>query len=224
MAIRLNLLAEAQAADQQRRRDPVKRALVAAVLLIALMLVWSSSLQLKLMLARSDLSRAEAQMGARANQYKHVLDNQKQLNETRDRLDALQHLATNRFLSANLLNALQHATLEDVQLRHLGIDQSYTAAQLIKPRAPGDHSPSVPQPAVAERIVMALDACDTSPNPGDQINRFKEVVAANPFFHELLELTNAVSLKNLSSPQLSPATGKSCVLFTLECRGRERIR
>ena len=59
MPIRLNLLAEAQAAEEARRRDPVKRAILAAAFLVAIMLAWSSWLQGRAMLASNQLSREE---------------------------------------------------------------------------------------------------------------------------------------------------------------------
>ncbi len=45
------------------------------------MLVWSSFLQLRITLARSEVTRIEAQMGARTNEYRGVLDNQKKTAE-----------------------------------------------------------------------------------------------------------------------------------------------
>ena len=57
MPIHLNLLAEAQAAEEERRRNPVKRAIWIAILFVVLILVWSSSLQLKAILIRSEVSR-----------------------------------------------------------------------------------------------------------------------------------------------------------------------
>ncbi|MGA2867418.1 MAG: hypothetical protein ABSF95_23335 [Verrucomicrobiota bacterium] len=224
MPIRLNLLAEAQAAEEMRRRDPVKRALVVAVVFISLMLMWSSSLQLKVMLAKSSLNRVEGQIGARTNQYRNVLDNEKKIKEIKDRLGALQHLAANRFLNANLLNALQHAMVDDVQLLHLRLEQTYAAIEPPKPPSGQDHGARATVPAVTERIVLTLGARDSSPNPGDQINKFKEVVACHPYFREMLDKTNAITLKNFSLPLVAAATGKPCVLFSLECRYQEKTR
>jgi hypothetical protein len=55
MPIKINLLAEAQIAEDLRRSDPVKRAIFIGALLVALALVWSSSLQLEAMIAKSEL-------------------------------------------------------------------------------------------------------------------------------------------------------------------------
>jgi hypothetical protein len=221
MPIRINLLAETLAAEDMRRRDPVQRAIVVAVLLVAAMLVWASSLSLKSMLARSDLAQIEAQMGSRTNTYRHVLDDQRQLAEFKGRLSALQHLATNRFLNGTMLNALQHVSADDLRLLRLKTEQTYTA-----PAAPATASGSTPAPpqTVTEHIVLTLDASDSSPNPGDQIGKFKDMVASNAYFQDMLEHTNAVALKSYSLPQISHGTGRPCVQFTLECRYPDKTR
>jgi len=220
MPIRLNLLAEAQEAEEMRRRDPIKRAVIAGLVLVSLVLMWSSSLQLRIMLARGESGRTDGRISQRTNDYRLLLQSQAKVSQIAERLAALERLSTNRFLNATVLDALQRATIDDVHLLRLKIDQNFASVEAPKPR-PG----AVAAPAkVIERIVVTLDANDSSPNPGDQINKFKETVAANPYFHGMLDVTNAITLKNLSAPQVSLATGKTCVLFTLECRFRERIR
>jgi hypothetical protein len=224
MPIRLNLLAEAQAAEEMRRRDPVKRALWLAALLIALMLVWSSYLQLRATLTNSDLTRVEAQVGSRTNEFKQILDNQTKLVEIDGRLRVLRQMASNRFLNGTLLNALQQTTVEDMQLVHLQVDQLYTLAEGTKART-NDNNIVIPgKPRTStEKIVVNLDGIDSSSNAGDQVNRFKYALATNAYFKEMLAKTNAVSLKNLVQ-QVAPVTGKPCAMFTLECRYPEQTR
>src|SRR5439155_15688967 len=125
MPIRLNLLAEAQAAEDLRRRDPVKRALWVGALLTSLMLAWSSWLQLKAMSAGQELGRAQAQTSAFTNDYKHVLENQRKADDIKQKLSALRQLSASRFLQASLLNSLQQPNVEDVQLVHFKSEQSY---------------------------------------------------------------------------------------------------
>ena len=108
MPIRLNLLAEAQAAEDLRRRDPVKHAIWLAGLLVALMLVWSSGLYLKAMIARRALGRVEGQITVRTNDFQQVLDFRNKTGDIETKLAALVQLATNRFLNGTLLNALLH--------------------------------------------------------------------------------------------------------------------
>src|SRR5579863_1279865 len=110
MPIRLNLLAEAQAAEDMRRRDPVKRAIWIGVLLLACMLGWSSSVQLKAMLANTELGRVEAQLNSHTNAYQQVLVHENKATEIRRRISSLKQLAAGRFLNGTLLNALQQTT------------------------------------------------------------------------------------------------------------------
>lgn len=228
MPIRLNLLAEAQAAEEMRRRDPVKRAIWVGAILVSLMLAWSSSLQLKAMLAASAAGSVEAQMNSHSNSYKVVLDNLKKTDEVRTKIVALYELSTNRFLQGNLLNALQQTNADDVQLLHLKLDQSYAVVEATKPRTNENNRVIPGKPGSAtEKIVLMLDGFDASANPGDQVSTYKKAVATHPYFRSLLGRTNEVNLKNMSPPEIMPiagSVGKACVLFTLECRLQEKTR
>jgi hypothetical protein len=62
MPIRLNLLAEAQAAEEARRKDPVKRVIWIGVLLMSVLMAWSLSLQFKNIMGKKDLSRIAEDM------------------------------------------------------------------------------------------------------------------------------------------------------------------
>jgi hypothetical protein len=219
MPIRLNLLAEAQAAEEMRRRDPVKRSLWMAGLVIALMLAWSSFLQLRLTLANSEITKIEAQMSARTNEFRQILDNQKKTVEMDNKLNLLRQLAANRFLNGTLLNALQKTTVDDAQLVRLRVDQSLITVPGTKTRT-NEHNVVVKgrPPSTTEKTVLNLEGLDLSPNPGDQVNRFKDMLIANSYFKNMLTKTNPVNLKSLSPPQLAPVSGKPCVTFNLECR------
>jgi hypothetical protein len=228
MPIRLNLLAEAQAAEEMRRRDPVKRTIWVGVFLVSLMLAWSSTLQFKTMVAANEASRLEAQMNSNSNSYKVVLDDLKRKDELQSKVLALYQLSSNRFLQGNLLNALQQTNADDVQLLHLKLDQSYAVVEATKPRTNENNRIIPGKPGTAtERIVLMLDGFDASANPGDQVTTYKRAVASHPYFRTLLGKTNDVNLKNLSPPELMPiagTVGKACVLFTLECRMQEKTR
>jgi predicted PurR-regulated permease PerM len=125
MPIRINLLAEAQALEDLRRRDPVKRAIAGGVILVLLVLAWSISIQLKVAMAHRELRNLNSQLSTRTNEFQQVLANQRQLIEANRKLSMLQSMATNRLLHGTLLNALQEATLDDVQLMRLRTDQAY---------------------------------------------------------------------------------------------------
>ena len=178
MPIHINLLAEDQVAEDLRRRDPVKRAIYAGSFLVVLALVWSSSLQLEVVIDKSELNKVQAQIQQHTNEWQGVLDNQKRISDARNRLAALQKLNKARFLQGNFLNALQKLNYEGVQLASVKVKQTYF----------GDSAPHAetekgrPAPArnstATEKIILSIDARDVSVSPGDQVNKFKESVAA----------------------------------------------
>lgn len=224
MPIRLNLLAEAQAAEEQRRKDPVKRAIWVGVLLTALALAWASSLQLKALVSNSAISTIAAKMNACTNDYKVVVEMQKKNGEMTQKLTALHTLTTNRFLNGTLLNALQKTTVDNVQFVHLKLNQSYLLAEETKPKTNGSRVIPGSPAKITEKLVLTLDGSDSSPNPGEQVARMKDTISTSSYFQENLDQTNPILWKNSSSPQISADTGKAVVTFTLECRYFEKTR
>ena len=225
MPIRLNLLAEAQAAEEERRRDPVKRAAWVSALIIVVILVWSSSLQLKAILIHSEVTRLEAQISSQDKEYRVVLDNQNKAADVKYKLEALRNLSAGRLLQGTFLNALQKTTVDDVQLLRLRLDQSYAFFEGTKTRTNDDKAIIPGKPATStEKILLTLEGTDSCANPGDQLNKYKAALAANPYFEQVLLKTNGINLKNLSPPQTAAWNGKRSAMFTLECRFPEKTR
>src|SRR6266508_1741268 len=126
MPIRINLLAEQQAADELRRRDPVKRATWFCGLVVGVMVVGSGYLQDRLISARGEVSRYESEWRKLESAYKKVSANMEAAAEAERKWAALQTLATNRFLWANPLNALQFVmvAVDEVQITALKTSQT----------------------------------------------------------------------------------------------------
>lgn len=216
MPIRINLLAEAKAAEELRRHDPVKRVIFVGALAVAITLVWSSSLQLETMLAKKEVTDRQTEIAARTNEFQRVLTDQKKTAAAKEKLNALKKMTDSRFLQGNLLNALQEVTVNGVRLTRLKVDQDYFSAAGT-PSQTNKNGVIRGRPSTAmEKIVVWLDARDSSANPGDQVNKFKEAVASQSYFKATLNKTNGVQLVNLSAPQAG-FDGKPCVLFTLKC-------
>lgn len=217
MPIRINLLAEAKIKEELRRRDPVKRAIFFAAFLVVLALVWSSSLQLDVIISKKDLSKVQAEINGYTNEYQQVVVSQKRIAAIKEKLDALQELGNARFLQGNLLNAVQQATMDSVQLMRLRLIQTYDLTPAVPKKTDKGRVVTPGSPATAtEHIVLALDAKDFSPNPGDAVDKFKEKIASQAYFKTMLSPTNGVKLISLSSPQSNGDTRPS-VLFNLEC-------
>lgn len=220
MPIRINLLAEAQALEELRRKDPVKRAVYVAVSLVVMVLIWISSRQVKIMADNARLANLESRLSSRTNQYSQILQNKQTLQQVKDKLAALHNLASERFLQATLMDAPMHAPVEGIQITHLRTEQ--IVEQVPEVAAVKEHgkvvTPAKPASTIA-RVKLILDAKDASANPGnEQITRFKETLAETPYFKQRHISTNNILLKNLSSPQIDPESGKPFVQFVLECQ------
>src|SRR6185369_1313435 len=147
MPIRLNLLAEAQALEEQRRRDPAKRAIWIGGFIIFAVLLGSSSLQLRVMMMKSEINRVEGQMNSRSNEYNQVVQRLQKLTDVRRKLVSLQQLTTNRFLQGTALNALQQTALDEVELRRFRTDQTYVQIPESKPAVNENNLPIPGKPA-----------------------------------------------------------------------------
>ncbi len=223
MPIRINLLAEALAAENLRRRDPAKRAIFIGMFLVALSLAWFSSTWLEYKIVQSKFSQVQDEIHSRTNDYNRVLIDLKNLAGNQRRLAALQQLSTNRFLQGNLMNALQHIYVPNVQLIRVRIAQNYIHKEGTQPKANGNSTVGGSPGTSIEQITLMLDAKDSSPNPGDQVNRFKDTVMSLDYFKSALIETNGVRLLNLSAPQVG-LNGRPFVQFTLECRFPDKTR
>jgi hypothetical protein len=132
MPIRINLLAEEQALEDMRRRDPVKRALFAGGALVVLFIGWIGITQISVNAARGELADAEARLDKVDNSSKQVKSNQFALAETELRLKSLEKYSTNRFFWASLLDGLQHAAVPEVRLMEVKAEQKYGAGDINK--------------------------------------------------------------------------------------------
>ena len=134
MPIRLNLLNEAHAAEEARRRDPVKRAVLAGVIVVSCVLGWSSILQLRAVRANSEFSSLQSQWTSMEKDYKKVVENRRLVLETEQKLTTLQALTTNRFLWGSLLNELQFVLsgTEGIHITRLRGEQSFQLQAEVK--------------------------------------------------------------------------------------------
>jgi hypothetical protein len=223
MPIRINLLTEALAEEDLRRRDPAKRAIYIGVFLVALSLVWFSSIWLEGKIAQQTTDRVDIEIDSQTNQFNEVETNLNNISACQRQLAALQQLNTNRFLEGNLLNALQQVYVPNVQLLRLKLDQTYVHQAGIPDKINKYGIMIHGRPGTStEQVTLTLDGKDSSPNL-DQMNHYKEALADLGYFKASLNPTNSIKLSSLSSPQTGP-DGKSFVVFTLECHFKDQTR
>jgi hypothetical protein len=223
MPIRINLLNEALAAEEVRRRDPVKRSIFLGVFLVAMMLAWLSSTWLEYKLAQQTKVRLEGEISSRTNDFVGVLNRMKRIADAQKKLTALQSLSTSRFYQADLMNALQQVYMPGVQLMRVKVDQSYTIKEGVPDKTNSFGVVHGRPPSSTEHVVLKIEARDASTSPGDQVNNYKDALNRQAYFKANLDPTNAVKLTSLSSPQTGP-NGKLYVLFSLESHYADKTR
>lgn len=227
MPIRINLLAEAHAAEEMRRKDPVKRGIYAGIFIVSCVLVWVLTLQFKIVAAKHELGSLETQWKAIYKDYQVAVDKRRRSLEVEQKLGALQALTTNRFLWGNALNGFQQTLngVDEVQVVRFKTEQAFHLFEEIKARTnstsviPGKPASSV------ERATITFEALDFSVPPGSMVNRYKEAIANNvDYFQKNLQRTNGVLLTTLSPPQTAAGRANPFVSFTLQCYYPEKTR
>jgi hypothetical protein len=213
MPIRLNLLAEDQAQEQLRRRDPTKRAIWVAAGAVVLVLAWSSSLQLKAMLGKIEVSRLQAQLQSKTNNYASVLQQQQRLTLAQNRVAALVQMATNKFMHATVLDQLQKVANDNIELLRVRSSQNLDRRETGKQKSV----------RLVETTTLTLEARDVSPNPGDQVTVYAKGLGALPYFKDRLIKTNGVRLTSLGARTVG-TDGRASVAFAVECRYPEKTR
>jgi hypothetical protein len=225
MPIRLNLLAEAQAEEELRRRDPVKRAIWVAGLFVAVILLWSLVLFIQGFRKSSALGKVEARLAEQNDKFKQISGNEKKLNDITHQIEALTRFTNARFLWGTALNAFQQAANEDVSVTHFRAEQSYATTPEAKPTVSESGRTVIGKPGfVTSKMTFYFDAKDTSATPGNQISKFKDALALASFYGK--SSTNApkstVTLKNISQPTRDVESGRAAVMFNLECRFEDK--
>lgn len=172
MPIRINLLAEQIAADEARRRDPVKRGIWVAGALVALMVLWGVTLILEVKGMERELARYEERFQKLDIQSTQGKKDRQLDTEIGQKLTALEAYSRSRFLWGTALDALQRVAVDKVRLLDVSADQKYALNPLVK---------------VATNVTVQLP-------PKSKWSFFG---AKGPPFNLMLEVTNQiVPLKN----------------------------
>lgn len=203
MPIRINLLAEAQAAEELRRKDPVKRAIWVASFCVCLVLLWMLKLQLDVYFSVSEYTRVEKRFEEINAKYALVTTNLVKTAAVDQKLAALDQLSTNRFFWAPLLNALQKTMVDNIQVLRIDGEQTHVKQE---PRVIGSGASKVTIPGgVVENITLNISAKDSTPNQQGYV-RYKESLSNSEYFLKHLQRRNGFVLDGtLSQPVADPS-------------------
>ena len=206
--LQINLLADKLEAEASRRRDPFRRCVLAACLLVILMGLWIIRLYPNSWEALSELNQTEYDLKRVQYEAQGVLAVSRKAAAIEANLQALHQQATQRFLWTAPLNALQFATIDGIQILQLRLHENLTFL-------PGKTN------RVIQGITLTIRAKDASDPPAS--DQFMDALARHPYFQEALRKESPVSLKERLPPQMDTTSpGKSFVLFTILCTYPER--
>jgi hypothetical protein len=229
MPIRLNLLAEQFAAEEARRRDPVKRASWIAGFIVGLVLLVGAYYQTKIYFAGRALAAEKTKLHSLEKESGTAAKNLKRTKDIENRLAAINAFATNRFLWASTLNALQHVMVDNITVVKIKGDQDFGTEQ-VKPTkkeldagiAKGE-APKTREVA-RERIALTIEARDYA-NPADlNYNQFISRVSGADLFKSAFDGAEGFVLKDRLPRQALPGSTREFIPFSIECRFPERKR
>jgi len=216
MPIRINLLAEAQAAEELRRRDPVKRTIWVAGFAISLVLLWCLWVQLQIMQANSEFKKHQTHWTSIEKKHTEVTENLKESAVIERKLNSLNRLSTNRFLWGSTLNALQQAVVDQVQAVRVKTEQGYVYVEPVAAKTNSTKKAAAKLPETVEKIKIVIEAKDW--NPAEQnYNKYKESLAKSSYFRTNMAKADALRLTSLSKATFDPSDpARPFITFTLE--------
>jgi len=210
MPIRINLLAEEMHAAEMRRRDPVKRAVFVAVVIVGSVVAWYLSLMAQKGLKSVTVSNNKAALAALEEDAKKAREALSGVTELEKRIKQLNTLATNRVLWGTFLNAMQQVVVPDVPVKQLRVTQGY---EIEAARMNG----RVPQPATSTEIISVTILARDYGRPADQLyDKFRQQVLANEWMRERLDEEKGITFESFGGPTPDRNdSSKSFVPFTM---------
>jgi hypothetical protein len=214
MSIRINLLAEEQAAEEMRRKNPVKLAIWIGSFLVTVVLLWTLELQLEIGVTKKTYGVLEQSWKDNTKKYNEVTNNLAKTVQIELKLAALDRLATNRFYWAPVLNALQQTMIDDIQVIRITGTQKYGKEEA---RTPGTGATAKRIPSsMVEGVSLFIEAKDFNPN-AQNYNKFKETLCNHEFFVKNLGRKDGFILDGtLSAPTVEASDpNRQFVVFRL---------
>lgn len=215
MPIKINLMAEAQVAEDMRRRDPVKRAVWICGFVIILVILWIAKVQMDIVFENARLKDVDGQWNGKKDKYAAVTNNQAKTADINVKLTALENLSTNRFLWGNVLNALQQTVVDQVQVtRVIGSESiSQKDGEIVGSGA----TKKIIPPAAVEKITLTIDAKDMNPSAQNHAN-YKNKLSNFDFFLKHLGRHDGFVMDGMLSPLTSDPMDSNAVFqsFTLD--------
>lgn len=226
MPVRINLLSEVIAAEEEKRNDPVKRTIWIGAFGFFLMMLWSSTLLFEQMMVSSNLSEKKGEWARLEPSNKELRTTTTAIRDGMEKITSLDRLATNRFLWAPVLNALQYTMVGDrVQLVRLSGSQSFEVVMPPKEKKTSSAKKKKEKPATStERTLLTLDARDFGSQGDQNFNAFIAAIGKSDYFKSKLDAGGVKLAKLLPPTQQGGNADQQYTQFTVECKFPEKER
>jgi hypothetical protein len=203
MPIRINLMAEAQALEEARRRNPVKLGCWIAGFFVAVVGLGIAKLQMDIHFAKNEFTQLSKDWDADALKYSSVTNNETQIAAIKGKIAALDHLQTNRFLWGPVLNALQQTVVDQVQVTHIW------GLQIIEREASRSIAgKTIPGSANFEKIKLSIAGKDYSPS-AEGYKNYEDTLNHFDFFAKKMGGREGFSIEGAPSQKFQEAPGSS---------------
>lgn len=204
-------MAEAQALEEARRRDPVKLGSWVAGFLVVLVGLWIMEKQFEIHWAKGDLARLDAQVKANEAQYNGVIAAKARTAAIEGKIAALEYLKTNRFLWGPVLNALQQTVVDQVQVSH------FVGLQIYEREPPKSLAgKTIPGTATFEKVKLSITAKDYSAKT-DGYKNYEDTLNHFDFFAKKMGGREGFTIEGAPGPKSADAPGspREFRVFTL---------
>jgi Tfp pilus assembly PilM family ATPase len=220
--VQINFLAERLETVARRRRNPLRIGALAAAAAFVVMALWAGYTHHALAQTSAELLRLEVEshdvQATAAGAARVVLEGKKTLTTAA----ALDQHATNRFLFAPALNALQEVGSDEIHLVQLILQQTLHYTPPVKAGNKERVRVAAKKGFVSARVALLIQAR----NFGDakKSDQFIDQIATQSYFQENLRNVNPVTLKSRTPRQVDPLDPTRVYnLFTIECSYPERV-
>ncbi len=220
----LDLLSEQVEEAEWRRRDPVRRARWLGVTAAVALMLWAGWLVFRIWSTEALARETEEKMQSLQGGPNRLMADSRVVNELDHLSSELHTQSEQRFLFANVLNALQFLNLPDIQLYRLEIERVINRIEPPRTRASRAGTAAAPKEKtkVTEYFVVRIQG----KNYGDQsqINRLIETLESQHEFSRWRDATRPVLLTEIADRQVDPSNpARVFTRFGVECRFKERV-
>lgn len=217
MPIRINLLAEHFEIEEQKRRDPVKRAVMAGAFLVLCVCGYAASVYLHASTKEKLLAARQTEYRALESKYKQAMANNQLRSEIQAKLDMIESLAAERFIWAPTLNALQHALINGIQVTKIATEQKSQVVDSIKDTVDSRGNRKAGKKGGAfEEMTLNIEGKDFDKAGQNNHLTFQKKLADLPFFKTNL-VADGIRLTKQDPPTVDPETQKTFAIFGFAC-------